>query len=81
MICHDIWVSWLLAILRIIFAKADLEKFLKSSDNYYIKKYLDKKLFSQVYINEAGAPAWGDNEFDINPYSILNGDFDIKKEV
>jgi hypothetical protein len=58
-----------------------LEKFLKSSDNYYIKKYLDKKLFSQVYINEAGAPAWGDNEFDINPYSILNGDFDIKKEV
>jgi hypothetical protein len=54
----------------------DLEKFLKSSDHPLIRKYLDVNLFSQVYLDETGSPCWGDNEFDINPKSLLKNEFD-----
>ena len=53
----------------------NLENFLKSSNNPTVKKYLNVDLFSQVYLDETGAPCWGDNEFDINPISILNDEF------
>ena len=55
----------------------DLENFLKSSDHPLIRKYLDVNLFSQVYLDEFGTPCWGDNEFDINPESILNDKFTV----
>ncbi|MGI6478901.1 MAG: DUF2442 domain-containing protein [Salinivirgaceae bacterium] len=55
----------------------DLEKFLKSTTHPLIKKYLDVSLFSQVYIDSQGSPCWGDNDFDINPQSIINDEFTI----
>jgi len=58
----------------------DMKKFLKSSHHYLIKKYLDKELFAQAYIDH-GAIAWGDNEMDINPMSILNNEFAPKKAL
>ena len=53
----------------------NLETFLKTSNNPLILKYLDLKLFSQVYLDSCGVPCWGDNEMDINPLSILNDEF------
>lgn len=55
----------------------DLEKFLKSSNHPLIRKYLDVDLFSQVYLDEFGTLCWGDNEFDINPESILKDEFTV----
>lgn len=55
----------------------DLENFLKSSEHPLIRKYLDVNLFSQVYLDEFGTPCWGDNEFDINPESILKDEFTV----
>jgi hypothetical protein len=57
----------------------DLENFLKSSTHPLIQKYLDVELFSQVYLDKHGVPCWGDNEFDINPQSILNDEFTVTK--
>lgn len=55
----------------------DLENFLKSSNHPLIIKYLDVDLFSQVYLDKFGTPCWGDNEFDINPESILKDEFTV----
>lgn len=55
----------------------DLENFLKSSTHPLIKKYLDVNLFSQVCLDKHGVPCWGDNEFDINPESILNDEYTV----
>lgn len=54
----------------------DLGNFIKSSNHPLIYKYADIELFKQVYLDEMGTPCWGENEFDINPQSIINGDFD-----
>jgi hypothetical protein len=56
----------------------DLGDFIKSSDHPLINKYADVELFKQVYLDEIGIPSWGENEFDISPQSILNGDYDVK---
>lgn len=55
----------------------DLGNFIKSSNHPLIKKYADVELFKQVYLDETGTPCWGENDFDINPQSIIKGDFDI----
>lgn len=55
----------------------DLEKFLNSSTHPLIRKNLDIELFGQVYLDEFSIPCWGDNDFDINPESILNDEFTV----
>ncbi len=54
----------------------DLYPFLKKSTHPLISKFLDKKLFKTFYLDN-GVLCWGDNEFDLNPVSIYNGDFDL----
>jgi hypothetical protein len=57
----------------------DLGPFLAKSVHPDIIKYRDMNLFSLVHLDETGAPCWGDNDFDINPQSIINGEFDVKE--
>jgi len=57
--------------------KIDLKPFLLKSIHPLVRKYLDVDLFKKFKI-EQSALCWGENEFDINPMSIYNGDFDIK---
>ncbi|MFA6570300.1 MAG: hypothetical protein WCT77_03610 [Bacteroidota bacterium] len=59
----------------------DLEAFLKTSNNRLVEKYLDKSLFSKVYLDDTGTPCWGDNEFDINPLNIFVGKYDAQLSV
>lgn len=59
----------------------DLESFLKTSNNKLVKKYLDKSLFSKVYLDKFGTPCWGDNEMDINPLNIFEGMYDTLLSV
>jgi hypothetical protein len=54
----------------------DLYPFMSSSSHPLIRKFLNKRLFKDFRI-EYGALAWGDNEFDINPVNIYEGDFDV----
>lgn len=56
----------------------DFEDFLQSSSHPLIRKFLDVELFKTVYLDSTATPCWGDNEMDINPESILNGNFDLK---
>lgn len=53
---------------------ADLRSFVVGHKNPIVSKYEDIKLFKTVRI-DLGAPAWGDNDWDINPESIYRGDF------
>lgn len=55
----------------------DLENFIKSCQHPLIKKYENIDLFKNVYLDETNTPCWGNNEFDISPKSIIQGDFDI----
>ena len=61
-----------------IVKRIDLQAFLEDSTHPLITKFRDKELFKQVRI-DYGTICWGDNEFDINPESIYNGEFDVKK--
>ena len=54
----------------------NLESFITQNTHPCIEKYKDKELFKQFFIDECGAICWGDNDFDINPISIIQGDFD-----
>ena len=53
----------------------NLEKFVENSTHPLINKYIDKKLFEKVKV-EDGTICWGNNEFDINPNNIRNGMYD-----
>lgn len=55
----------------------DLEDFVLKSSHPLINKYKDKNLFKQFHIDDCGVICWGDNDFDINPISIIEGDFDL----
>ncbi|MCL2414843.1 MAG: DUF2442 domain-containing protein [Bacteroidales bacterium] len=57
----------------------DLENFFTTSKFGLIRKFAPLDQFKQFRI-EDGALAWGDNECDINPYSIYVGEFDAKLE-
>jgi len=50
----------------------DLYNFISTSKHPLINKFLDKNLFREFYI-DYGTICWGDNEFDINPKDIYNG--------
>jgi len=56
---------------------ADFKPFLSKTHLWQVKKFLDKELFKKFKV-EYGVLRWGDNQFDIGPASIYNGDFDIK---
>lgn len=58
----------------------DFEEYLKASDHPLIKKYLDADLFAQFYNDDYRALCWGDNDFDINPQSILKYQFTVKSK-
>ena len=58
--------------------KIDLFAFLMASKNHLIRKFKDIELFKQFRV-EDGVICWGDNEFDLNPVNIYNGEYDIKK--
>ena len=58
----------------------DLKDFLFKSQDPYVKKYINKKLFKQFRIKN-GDICWGDNEFDLNPFNICNGKFDYNLNV
>lgn len=53
---------------------ANFEKFLHESKNPMISKFKDMRLFKKFRI-DFGAISWGDNEFDISPESIYEGEF------
>lgn len=53
---------------------ADLESFVVGHKHPSISKYKDIVLFKTVRI-DMGAPAWGDNDWDISPDSIYDGVF------
>jgi hypothetical protein len=57
----------------------DLESFMLSSKYPLISKFLNINLFKKFHVDEWGL-CWGDNEFDINPMSIYNGEFDINRQ-
>lgn len=57
---------------------ADFRGFISQSALPCVRKYLDLDLFRQFSVNEWGL-CWGENEFDINPLSIHNGDFDVSE--
>ena len=54
---------------------ADFLPFISSSKFAFVRKYLNKDLFRQFYVNNWGL-CWGDNDFDINPQDIHDGKFD-----
>ena len=56
----------------------ELFSFLKKSKNHMVSKYLDLALFSQFRV-EDGTLCWGDNDFDLNPANIYNGQYDAQK--
>jgi hypothetical protein len=56
----------------------DLYAFLMASKNHLIRKFQNIDLFKQFRV-EDGVICWGDNEFDLNPVNIYNGEYDIKK--
>lgn len=53
----------------------DLFNLLSTSNHPLINKFLDMKLFKQFRV-EMGTLCWGDNEFDLNPRNIYNGQYD-----
>ena len=57
----------------------DLFSFLSTSSHPLINKYLNVVLFKQFRV-EMGTICWGDNEFDLNPMNIYNGQYDAKLE-
>ena len=58
----------------------NLYSFLMSSKNHLIRKFKNIELFKQFQV-EDGVICWGDNEFDLNPENIYNGEYDIKKTI
>ena len=56
----------------------NLYAFLISSKNHLIRKFKNIELFKQFRV-EDGTLCWGDNEFDLNPANIYNGEYDHKK--
>lgn len=56
----------------------NLYAFLMSSKNHLIRKFQNIELFKQFRV-EDGTLCWGDNEFDLNPINIYNGEYDHKK--
>lgn len=58
---------------------ADLRSFIVGHKHPSISKYEDVELFKTVRI-DMGAPAWGDNDWDINPESIYNGEYSNNNE-
>jgi len=58
-------------LVRII----DLHDFFSTSTQPQTHKFFDLDLFKQVRV-ENGTITWGENECDINPVSIYNGEFD-----
>lgn len=56
----------------------NLNAFLMASKNHLIRKFQNIELFKQFRV-EDGVICWGDNEFDLNPVNIYNGEYDIKK--
>jgi hypothetical protein len=54
---------------------SDFTEFLNKSRNPLIRRFLDPTLFKTVNLDEYGVLTWGDNEMDINPISIYNGEF------
>jgi len=58
----------------------DLKEFLQNSTHPLINKFLDLNLFKNFRL-EYGTLAWGNNEFDLSPMSIYNGDFDVKENI
>jgi hypothetical protein len=57
----------------------DLENFFTTSKFGLIRKFAPMEQFKQFRI-EDGSLAWGDNECDINPYSLYVGEFDAQLE-
>lgn len=56
---------------------ADMESFLLTSSNPLIRKFLDKPLFDSVQLDDFGVLVWGDDDMDINPQAIYNGQFSM----
>lgn len=54
---------------------ADLSSFLKDSRNPLIRKFLDVTRFQDVQLDKYGVLVWGDDEMDISPESIYQGQF------
>jgi hypothetical protein len=59
--------------------KIDLQNLLENSTHPLTRKFLDKELFKQFYVDRITI-CWGDNEFDLNPFNIYDGKYDIKTE-
>lgn len=56
---------------------ADMKSFLLTSGNPLIRKFLDKSLFDSVQLDDFGVLVWGDDDMDINPQAIYNGQFSM----
>jgi len=59
-------------IIKII----DLESFLKNSKHPIIRRFIVPERFKEVRV-EDGTVCWGNNEFDLNPFSIYRGKYDV----
>jgi hypothetical protein len=58
----------------------DLGDFMRANKYAIAGKFINKELFKQVRV-EDGTICWGNNEFDINPSDIYNGNFDIDAKL
>lgn len=54
---------------------ADFHDFLHNSKHSIIRRFIDPERFATVRLEPPGYLAWGDNEMDINPSSIYDGEF------
>lgn len=56
---------------------ANFYDFFHNSKNPFVNDYINLEEFKKFYINkDFPALSWGDNEIDINPMSIYNGEFE-----
>ncbi len=56
--------------------EADFGPFVQSSTHPHIRQFADPEQFATVHLDDFGVLVWGDDEMDINPVSVYEGEFE-----
>ena len=56
--------------------EADFSAFVQNSTRPLIRQFAAPEKFATVHLDEFGVLVWGEDEMDINPVSIYEGEFE-----
>ena len=59
--------------------EADFGPFVQNSTHPLIRQFADLEQFATVHLDDFGVLVWGDEEMDINPVSVYEGEFEPVK--